>query len=76
MKNPLHYQFSEYDCGPTSMQNAISFLFEREEIPPEVLRNVLRCHDVSVELAEQHGGSWDSSCKKPLSVRKRSVSWK
>lgn len=33
MKNPLHYQFSEYDCGPTSMQNAISFLFEREEIP-------------------------------------------
>ena len=96
MKNPLHYQFSEYDCGPTSMQNAISFLFEREEIPPEVLRNimlycldcyssegvpgkkwnVLRCHDVSVELAEQHGESWDSPCKKPLSVRKRSVSWK
>ena len=31
MKNPLHYQFSEYDCGPTTMQNAISFLFEREE---------------------------------------------
>ena len=30
MKNPLHYQFSEYDCGPTSMQNAISFLFERK----------------------------------------------
>lgn len=25
MKNPLHYQFSEYDCGPTTMQNAISF---------------------------------------------------
>ena len=41
MKNPLHYQFSEYDCGPTSMQNAISFLFEREEIPPEVLRNIM-----------------------------------
>ena len=41
MKNPLHYQFSEYDCGPTSMQNAISFLFDREEIPPEVLRNIM-----------------------------------
>ena len=40
MKNPLHYQFSEYDCGPTTMQNAISFLFEREEIPPEILRNI------------------------------------
>lgn len=31
MKNPLHYQFSEYDCGPTTMQNAISFLFERRK---------------------------------------------
>jgi len=26
LKNPLHYQFSDYDCGPTSMQNASSFL--------------------------------------------------
>ena len=33
MKNPLHYQLTEYDCGPTSLLNAISFLFEREEIP-------------------------------------------
>lgn len=41
MKNPLHYQLSEYDCGPTSMLNAISFLFEREEIPPEILRNIM-----------------------------------
>ena len=41
MKNPLHYQFSEYDCGPTTMQNAISFLFEREEIPPEIVRNIM-----------------------------------
>lgn len=30
MKNPLRYQMSEYDCGPTSMLNAISYLFERE----------------------------------------------
>ena len=65
------------------MQNAISFLFEREEIPPEVLRNIMlycldcyssegvpgksgtscQCHDVSVELAEQHGESWDSPVK-------------
>ena len=41
MKNPLHYQLSEYDCGPTSMLNALSFLFEREEIPPEVIRNIM-----------------------------------
>lgn len=41
MKNPLRYQISEYDCGPTSMLNAVSYLFEREEIPPEVIRNIM-----------------------------------
>lgn len=41
MKNPLHYQLSEYDCGPTALLNGISFLFEREEIPPEILRNIM-----------------------------------
>ena len=41
MKNPLHYQLTEYDCGPTSMLNAVSFLFEREEIPPDIIRNIM-----------------------------------
>jgi hypothetical protein len=50
MKNPLHYQLSDYDCGPTSVLNAVSYLFEREEIPPEIVRNVmlycLDCHSL------------------------------
>lgn len=41
MKNPLRYQLSEYDCGPTSMLNALAFLFEREDIPPEAVRNII-----------------------------------
>lgn len=41
MKNPLQHQLTEYDCGPTSMVNAINFLFEREEIPPEIIRNIM-----------------------------------
>ena len=41
MKNPLLYQRSEYDCGPTAMLNAVSYLFEREEIPPEIIRNIM-----------------------------------
>lgn len=41
MKNPLHYQLSEYDCGPTAMLNAVSFLFEREKISPVVIRNIM-----------------------------------
>ena len=41
MKNPLHYQLSEYDCGSTGMVNAVSCLFEREEISPVILRNIM-----------------------------------
>ena len=41
MKVPLRYQMTEYDCGPTSLLNALSYLFEREEIPPEVVRNIM-----------------------------------
>ena len=39
-------QVSEYDCGPTYMLNAIIYLFNRDEIPPEVIRNtMLYCLD-------------------------------
>ncbi len=41
MKNPLHYQLTEYDCGPTALMDAVSFLFEREDIPPEIIRNIM-----------------------------------
>ena len=41
MKVPLRYQISEYDCGPTSLLNAVSYLFDREEIPPELVRNIM-----------------------------------
>ena len=32
---------TEYDCGPTSLLNGLSFLFDREELPPEVTRNII-----------------------------------
>ena len=41
MNNPLRYQMTEYDCGPTSMLNAVSYLFPREEIPPEIVRSIM-----------------------------------
>ncbi len=40
MKNQLIHQTSCYDCGPTSITNAIRFLFEREEIPPVLLKHI------------------------------------
>lgn len=41
MNNPLRYQITEYDCGPTSMLNAVSYLFPRETIPPEIIRSIM-----------------------------------
>lgn len=41
MKNPLNYQTTEYDCGPTTMMNAVSYLFKREEIPPDIMKNIV-----------------------------------
>lgn len=40
MKTPLSYQISEYDCGPTTLQNAISFLFDRKQISPDLIKSI------------------------------------
>ena len=41
MKIPLKYQSSEYDCVPTTFLNALSFLFDRKDIPPEVIKAIM-----------------------------------
>ncbi len=49
MKIPLRFQITEFDCGTLALQNAISYLFERETIPAEVIRAIskytLDCYD-------------------------------
>lgn len=40
MKNKLICQTTNYDCGPTSITNAMRFLFEREEIPPVIMKSI------------------------------------
>ncbi|KAF0221147.1 MAG: hypothetical protein FD174_645 [Geobacteraceae bacterium] len=47
MKVPFRQQVSEYDCGPTSLINALSYLFDRREIPPFVVHRVYKdCLDI------------------------------
>ncbi|MCI1984550.1 MAG: hypothetical protein LKJ47_07265 [Bifidobacteriaceae bacterium] len=36
-KTPLIYQATKYDCGPTTVVNALRFLYSREELDPELL---------------------------------------
>ena len=53
MKNLLNYQSSEYDCGPVSIINGIRYLFEREEIYPEMIKFImLYCMDTYNETGE------------------------
>lgn len=42
MKSPLRYQVTGADCGKTSMVNAFMYLFERDEIPPQVVDFITR----------------------------------
>ena len=42
MKVPLNYQVSEYDCGTTTLVNALSYLFDREDIPIELVKAIHR----------------------------------
>lgn len=40
MKVPLRFQITEYDCGTVSLLNAFSYLFEREEIPALLVKQI------------------------------------
>lgn len=60
MKNLLNYQSSEYDCGPICLLNGIRYLFEREEIYPDIIKFImLYCMDTYNEAGElcKHGTS-------------------
>lgn len=42
MKVPLRFQNTEYDCGTVSFINALTYLYDREEFPVELLKKIHR----------------------------------
>jgi len=42
MKVPLRYQNTEYDCGTTSFINALAYLYNREEVPVELIKAIYK----------------------------------
>lgn len=52
MKIPLRYQNTEYDCGTTSFVNALAYLYEREDIPIELLKAIYR---FTLDVKDQEG---------------------
>ena len=57
MKTPLRYQITEFDCGSVSLLNCITYLFEREEIPAELIKAIssytLDCYDEKGNLGQK-----------------------
>jgi len=52
MKIPLRFQVTEFDCGTVSLLNAFSFLFEREDIPAELVRAI---HNYTLDCYDEYG---------------------
>ena len=42
MKVPLRFQNTEYDCGTTSFVNALAYLYDREDVPIELLKAIYK----------------------------------
>lgn len=42
MRVPFRQQATEYDCVPTSILNALSYLFQRKELPPYVVHRIYK----------------------------------
>jgi len=56
MKVPLRFQITEFDCGTVALTNAVSYLFERDEIPAELIKEIatytLDCYDDEGNIGE------------------------
>ena len=62
MKIPLRYQNTEYDCGTTSFVNALAYLYDREDVPVELIKAVYK-YTLDVENEEGIVGKGGTSRK-------------
>lgn len=60
MKIPLGYQITEYDCVPTTFINALKYLFKRDEILPEIIKNIYMYSLDTYNRAGKLGGNGTS----------------
>lgn len=69
MKILLKYQNSEYDCGPTSFINALAYLYEREEVPIELIKAIYE-YTLDVKNSEGIVGKGGTSREKQIELGK------
>lgn len=57
MKIPLRFQITEFDCGTIALQNAITYLYDRENVPAELIRAIsiytVNCYDDKGNISVQ-----------------------
>jgi hypothetical protein len=51
----MRYQLTEYDCVPTTFLNSLNYLFNREDIPPEVIQRILLYSLDTINRNGEHG---------------------
>ena len=52
MKVPLRFQITEFDCGSVSLLNCFSYLYEREEIPALLIKQI---HKYTLDCYDENG---------------------
>ena len=62
MKVPLRYQNTEYDCGTTSFVNALAYLYDREDLPVELIKAIYK-YTLDVESEDGVVGKGGTSRK-------------
>lgn len=62
MAFPLQYQLTEYDCGPTSVINALRLLFDRKLLQPDMIHGVYRFCMEGFNSHGEMGKSGTSRC--------------
>lgn len=61
MKVPLRYQVTETDCGIVTILNAMNFVYEREEIDPELMGIIVNYSEIIRINEENSGHRWGMS---------------
>lgn len=62
MKVSLRYQNTEYDCGTTSFVNALAYLYDREDLPVELIKAIYK-YTLDVESEDGVVGNGGTSRK-------------
>lgn len=66
MKVPLRFQITEFDCGSVSLLNCFSYLYEREEIPALLIKQI---HKYTLDCYDENGNLGNGGTSKEAIIK-------